>query len=123
MAMENLIKAIHIKQKTSWSSDLSWTSGGHNQIELARQANIPLEESEEELLRSLSAFVVWAGRYPVPKNADQLFLKQRKKGQKSKRWFPEVLNEMEYKAIEELFRKLNSILSPKLKKLGSRYIG
>ena len=122
LAMENLIKAVHVKQKTSQSIGLKWKNG-HDQVELAKDI-MPLSEVERELLASLSVFVLWAGRYPVPKSSTILLRKRRgPQNRKSKAWFPEALSESEYKAVRALFDKLECILMPKLKKIGSRLIG
>jgi len=43
---------------------------------LANNAKINLTIKEEDILRRLSEFVRWAGRYPIPKSADRMRISQ-----------------------------------------------
>jgi hypothetical protein len=46
----------------------------HNFIALAKRAGVSLTPNEEALLRRLTSYVIWAGRYPIPKEpADAVF--------------------------------------------------
>lgn len=67
MAFESLIKAV----LTQRNIDFKYI---HNLRKLAQQADIKLSEEEFNLLDILSEYILWAGRYPVPK-ADENFKK------------------------------------------------
>ena len=76
-ALENYIKAIlihrNIDSLRGWLlSDLPCYIKNHNLVSLAREANIRLNTSEEELLCRLSRYSTWAARYPVPTDSDSL---------------------------------------------------
>lgn len=44
----------------------------HDLVELARSANLRTSKHEDEVLKTLSAFIIWDGRYPTPKTATLL---------------------------------------------------
>lgn len=49
---------------------LFYTKRQHDVWALARKTSLVLSETEENLLRRLSKFVLWGARYPVPRHAD-----------------------------------------------------
>ncbi|OOS00705.1 hypothetical protein B0186_05875 [Canicola haemoglobinophilus] len=65
MAFELLIKAV----LTQRNIDFKYT---HNLRELALEAQIKLSEEEFNLLDILSGYILWAGKYPVPKDDEIL---------------------------------------------------
>ena len=67
LAMENLLKALLLKQKkVTFSGDHpKWPGNGHNQRELAKPLGRLLNVEQENILGHLEEFVVWAGRYPI----------------------------------------------------------
>lgn len=76
-ALENYFKAILIHHNIDslrgrLLSDLPCYIRSHNLVSLAREANIQLNTSEEELLCRLSRYSTWAARYPVPTDSDSL---------------------------------------------------
>jgi hypothetical protein len=76
-ALENYFKAIlihrNIDSLRGWLlSDLPCYIKSHNLVGLAREANIQLNTSEEELLCRLTRYSMWAARYPVPTDSDSL---------------------------------------------------
>lgn len=42
----------------------------HDLVQLARTANLPISGPETGILKTLSAFIVWDGRYPIPKTVE-----------------------------------------------------
>jgi hypothetical protein len=69
-AMENLLKALLLAQDSSIVADgkLKWPGKtGHELGELAEAAGLTLNAGEGQILDNLKEFVLWAGRYPLPK--------------------------------------------------------
>lgn len=70
-AIENALKGLLIAEDPSIvESKVKWKikSGGHDLRELYKQTNLSITAEEQELLDALTQAVIWAGRYPVPKN-------------------------------------------------------
>lgn len=44
----------------------------HDLVQLARTANLPISAHEIDILKTLSAFIVWDGRYPIAKTVNLL---------------------------------------------------
>jgi hypothetical protein len=65
LALENLAKGILIGRNSTVVTPETFTLKGHNLLWLARQVAAPLSEHELDLLARLTAFVEWAGRYPI----------------------------------------------------------
>jgi len=61
LSYEVMLKAICIRKSVQFSKS-------HKIHELAKHAQIILNENEILLLSILSEFVIWEGRYPIPKN-------------------------------------------------------
>jgi len=79
LALENILKAILLTTSPDAITDgklRKWPKDGHDQILLAHEAKIKLTINEENILRRLSEFVRWAGRYPIPKSADKMRISQ-----------------------------------------------
>ena len=75
LAFENCLKALIVRslkedERPSWSGD------GHDLLRLLKDANQNCSNAESDLLLRLSAFVRWAGRYPVPKQPHKITLQQ-----------------------------------------------
>jgi hypothetical protein len=60
MALELLLKAILVARGEE-------PKAIHNLVALTESAGIPLTNTQAGLLRILSESIIWAGRYPVPK--------------------------------------------------------
>jgi hypothetical protein len=77
-AIENLLKGLLVAvQPERWVFEhrdklLSWPSGGHDLVQLAKEASVSLTEKEEQLLDRIEVYVLWAGRYPVALNAQAM---------------------------------------------------
>lgn len=79
-ALEILVKGIYVaKDKTIVKNGklMKWPKTGHDIKELIKLVNkklnkekqIKLSEDEENLVQRLSVSIVWAGRYPIPKDS------------------------------------------------------
>lgn len=76
-AVENLVKGIIVAKKlaSAKSGELDKRLSKHDLLKLCEQAGIEiqLDETEKNLLKRLSTYTVWAGRYPASKtNKDML---------------------------------------------------
>lgn len=79
-AFENLFKALIIrklKKEKNIKKLLLEDIMGHDLIKLASKAKVKLAEEQKLYLNVCSECSTWAGRYPIPRNANQL-LKSRK---------------------------------------------
>jgi hypothetical protein len=65
MSFELLLKCHCIAAETSFRPT-------HDLVELARTANLRVSKHEIEVLKILSAFIIWDGRYPIPKTVKML---------------------------------------------------
>jgi hypothetical protein len=68
-AAENLLKGILIARhphRVTPAKLSKWEGGGHDLIELAKTAKLPLTRDEMRLLLTLSLHGEWLGRYPCP---------------------------------------------------------
>lgn len=80
LAIENYLKAICIKRSGAYSDDGKFQFGHHNLIKLSSESGIEFSILERELIERLEHFVVFAGRYPAPKNANALLPRIRSDG-------------------------------------------
>jgi hypothetical protein len=67
LAFENLLKAIALLRHQS-IKDLN-QRGGHGLVGMAEWLTLELAPPERDYFRRLEEYVVWAGRYPVPRAA------------------------------------------------------
>ena len=79
LALENAIKAVIIQNNPNFIENgklKKWPSDGHDLILLSKSASLSIDKCDEDLLRRFSSFIRWAGRYPIPKDSNQMRLKQ-----------------------------------------------
>lgn len=111
-ALENLIKAVSVKSYTSQNKTISnfenlkkqvWqVTDTHNLIVIADKSNFKLTDEEKDLIKRHTEFIVWAGKYHIPKKKskyDEVFcgsMLRRKKG--------------DSKIIEDLFSRIKEYL-------------
>jgi len=65
MSFELLFKCHCVEAGTSFRHT-------HDLVELAKTANLRASRHEIEVFKTLSAFIIWDGRYPIPKTAKSL---------------------------------------------------
>lgn len=75
LAFENLLKAIALLRHQS-IKDLN-QRGGHGLVAMAEWLTLELAPAERDYLRRLEEYVVWAGRYPVPRVSGTYFTSER----------------------------------------------
>lgn len=71
-AIENMFKAIYVSQHPAFDRAGKLVVVTHGLIKLADEVGLPLTIDERTLLECLEQFLTWAGRYPVPLNADDM---------------------------------------------------
>ena len=78
-ALENLLKAKWIKLNIRGKNrqilkieQLPKEINGHDLVKLGKQVHLCFTDEDEELLHSLTLYSTWAGRYPVPKEFQNL---------------------------------------------------
>lgn len=74
LAIENLVKGIYVaRNPTACSSDhLPGELTKHKTIEFFERLNLSISQAEGQLLERIETFVLWAGRYPIPRRLDDL---------------------------------------------------
>jgi len=76
MAIECHLKALWVKRGHKLVQDGKYVpvpgAGDHDLVQLAGVLQLTLSDVEKDLLRRLSHFIEYGGRYPVPKNAEKL---------------------------------------------------
>jgi hypothetical protein len=65
LALENLAKGIIVGRNPGVVTPDTFNLKGHNLLQLAQQAALPFSDAERDILDRLTAFVVWAGKYPI----------------------------------------------------------
>jgi len=71
LALENAFKGLLVACDPSIvASKIKWKTkgGGHNLRALCQESGLPVTPYEQKLLDDRTQAVLWAGRYPVPKN-------------------------------------------------------
>lgn len=110
LALENMIKGIIVQQRAPSASEvfaLFGKSSGHNLGDLAEKASFVLSKDERDLLNRLSAYVEWAGRYPVAKKMEKMTLRQKAV---TGEWLPLPLQQHEVSLYETVFARAYSII-------------
>jgi hypothetical protein len=78
MAIECLLKALWLKHGHELARDGRYVgipgAAAHDLVQLAGMLQLTLTEMERDVLRRLSHFIEYGGRYPVPKDAEKLRL-------------------------------------------------
>jgi len=77
-SLENLVKALllqdkeNIKKVFAKDHNLKWGKDGHNLLKLFQEAKINTDLSEKVFLELWQTCAIWAGRYPMPANENNL---------------------------------------------------
>jgi len=68
LALENLAKGICIARDPNVVKDDRYVGHAiHLLLDLLNHAKVTLSKEESELVERLETFVIWAGRYPIPR--------------------------------------------------------
>lgn len=114
MAVECMLKALWVKRGHAIVQDGKYlgvhNAGQHDLPQLASAAGFVSDAVEMDLLRRLSHFVQYGGRYPVPRAASQLMLTQTPAGGRSAAttWSTRA----DPSAFDEIVRRLVALLRP-----------
>ncbi len=112
---ENLLKGIDIGRNSNPEDDSGldtnlwavhgrlWNvNGGHGISDFAKRIDENLTADEIELLKRLEEFIVWAGRYPIPKTANKFSNSNEPKNLTTlKDTDPEIINRL-FKHFSEI---------------------
>ncbi len=110
LALENALKAVRVGHFTlRRESAVVTTDGGrqllnrkiatHGLVGLLDEADESLRPEERELLERLQTFVVWAGRYPLPKE-------RPRSGNWSDAWEPVQMSDSDRETVDRLYDRL-----------------
>lgn len=109
LSYEVMLKAICIRKRIPLSKS-------HKIHELAKRAEITLNEKEVLLLSILSEFVIWEGRYPIPTNHE--FMIKHWDATRNALWEEEKIiggrsrtDVFEYYRLKSLWLKLSDVYS------------
>jgi len=80
---ENLLKAGHAAKGVAIKADGNFALKGHTLEDFADELPMTLSAEERELLERLENFLVWAGRYPIPLYAQDLYPRSMADGSKA----------------------------------------
>jgi hypothetical protein len=97
-AFENLFKGILIGQDPTYKLDQS--DGGHGIVEMAKEIDPQTTSAECALLKRVHRYLKWAGRYQLPKSADDYYQSQNKVS----------ISTSDFAVIEHLFNRFEGIL-------------
>jgi hypothetical protein len=72
-AIENAIKGYLIEKLNGYKNaeQEAGHAWNHCLCDLAGKTGLPLTDDQRHLLRTLQSFVIWAGRYPIPKKPEK----------------------------------------------------
>jgi hypothetical protein len=78
-ALENSIKGVLIKrhgvfEQAKQNHTKAWN---HKILALAEATNLPLTTDQKLLLKTLEAFVIWAGKYPVSLKPEEFTIEKQ----------------------------------------------
>jgi hypothetical protein len=111
-ALENLLKGIYIGRNPTFVMEgklKKWSSkSGHELLDLAEKTKFELSEDETNLLERLTEFVVWAGKYPIPKQFENNMPRQCQGGGYEPPTFLFLKKDPEL--FDSLFERLSNIL-------------
>lgn len=74
LVLENVCKAILVSRSSPLNSKgtIDRAFATHDLLALVEKVGITLNEAESRVVEKLQEFVVWAGRYPVPKSSEAM---------------------------------------------------
>jgi hypothetical protein len=93
LAIEDLLKAIILSKTQQLKMN-------HKLIDLSEKAGITLTDVQSDIVKRLQTYVVWSGRYPVPKTKNDMLLNQRASNRDS---FPLPLQPFERPIYNDLY--------------------
>jgi hypothetical protein len=77
LAIENLAKGVLISRSAAeyvgQEGHLRKPIKTHKLVDLAQLCNLPLSSDQENMLKKLTSYIEWAGRYPVPETLSGMY--------------------------------------------------
>ena len=119
LSLENLVKAIRLRKRLDQQpgGKIKFPGTGHQMKKLMDGVQFRLTPDEADLVQRLEQFVIWSGKYPVPKVESDVFLKQNGK---SSELPPLAIAPWEKSIFDKLFDKLETTFGPSFVTEGSR---
>lgn len=111
LSIENLVKAIRLRKRLDQQPDgeIKFPGNGHQMKKLLDGIQFRPTPDEADLVQRLEQFVIWSGKYPVPKSESAVFLQQNGK---SSELPPLAIAPWEKEIFDQLFDKLETTLGP-----------
>lgn len=109
LALENLVKAVLLKRKPELARPgqmPKWPGDGHNLARLFAEAEVPLSAPERDCLDRLTKFILWRGRYPAPRDVEELMPTEAVPGGGT----PYMMPANDHRLAAQLFARLTAIL-------------
>ena len=98
--VEVLPDKISVEKSKPGVIQFKWGRGGHDLWDLSEEFkmyyDVNLTTQDEEMLCNLTVYTLWKGRYPTPKNKDNLLMRSDE--------FSSYLNN--YDLIDKLYQKI-----------------
>jgi hypothetical protein len=113
MAVECLLKGLWLRHGNELVRDGRYIgipgAGDHNLVQIASAVAFAVSVEEKDVLRRLSHFIEYGGRYPIPRNADKLKLTRSPGGGSSAAttW----TSPQDQQVLEGIVVRLDSLLS------------
>ena len=107
-AAKGLVVAKAVPPAVASGELRKWPGSGHSLKTLLSDAGVMLSPQEEDLVVRLTAFVAWAGRYPIPKRAEKMTVLLRNIDPPNA-WVPLPFSTTDREAYGALFARLESI--------------
>lgn len=117
LAVENLLKAGLAHQGKAVTVTGSFGLKSHELASLAEQLGLSVTDVEAELLERLEAFVSWAGRYPIPLIAQDLYPRSMSTGQHA----IHGVSSLDASRVNEIIEKIR-VLLPSEEEAVLRYV-
>jgi len=109
MTIECALKGIYVAEKQvkfkGRSGDLINNIKTHHLRNLAQQISLHFSAEDDQLLDDLESYIVWAGRYPIPLDATEYFLKI----------YGSPIQQQEQDLLQRLFDRLRELDAQKKK--------
>ena len=109
-AFENSIKGVLVSQgKLFLGGDrlMGLPKNAHDLLVLCEESGIDVDDREGDILRRLTAFGIWAGRYPIPLRRDDIAIEQIAFQDK---FIPVPLQTDERGTADRLFQRITSMV-------------
>jgi hypothetical protein len=111
-AIENLLKGILMVQHPEYFKPNKKMTDirSHNLVRLCNRCNIPVDKNETALLDTLTTYVEWQGKYPIPLSIDDMPPKKQPDGTwEEQGWSTNSIKKLREDA-DKLYTKIYQVL-------------